>query len=84
MLRKILYKFFFKLKFAKKNTKMCVMHVWTIYVPNFKSIGSKWLSYRPKISKMSIGKIFNFGFDRMQHRKMKIAPLNSPSNFASK
>ena len=43
----------------------------------------KWLSYFPKASKMSIGKHFNsFCDESMQHRKIKIAPLNSPSNIS--
>ena len=59
---------------------MCVMHVWTIYMQNFKSIVSK-MAFIPSKSFENVHRR-NFQirfFDQvMKHRKMKMAPLNSP------
>ena len=65
---------------------MCVMHVSTIYMPNFKLIGPRMAFISSKNFENVHGQNFQirfFFYLSVQHSKMKIAPLNSPSNFAS-
>ena len=55
---------------------MCVMYVSTIYMPNFKSIGSKMAFISSKSFENIRMKNFQIHFltKNMPYRKMKIAP----------
>ena len=59
---------------------MYVMYVLTIYMPNFKSIGSKMAFISSKSFENVHMKNFQISFltKNMPYRKMKISPLNSP------
>ena len=66
---------------------LCVSCLYVLYICQIsRQSVQKWLSYRPKVSKMSKGKISKLVFltkVHIQHRKMKIAPLNSPTKSAT-